>query len=411
MLKIMIKTSRKYLYKTRYFAFFLFFLLFSQIGLAQNTFTKIADISYAADTLIGHKLDLYIPNGATSATPLIIWIHGGGWSMGDKAFDPNNPYQLRYAQNGYAVASINYRVSGTAIFPAQIHDCKAAVRWLRANASQYNLDPTRFGAWGSSAGGHLAALLGTSNDVADLEGNVGGNLQFSSRIQAVADWFGPTDFLQMDAQTVAQGCGGGTHNGANSPESLFVGCPIQTCPATVQRANPMSYVSVDDPPFFIQHGTSDCTVPTGQSQIFQNLLQTNGNDSSIFLVQGAGHGGVPFSAESNLLLVDNFFNLKLKQSVNPLVNSIKVFRKTAELNYFRANSLGSLYRIIINGLNFQSNMKVLINGVEKGVSFTSGNEITVNGLIGRIPSSGEIKIQVKNANGRFSNVLRAEVRQ
>jgi acetyl esterase/lipase len=411
MLKTLIKSFKKELGKTRYFTFFIFSALFVPTAFAQNTFTKIADIPYVADNLIGHKLDLYIPNGATSATPLIIWIHGGGWAAGDKAFDPQNPYQLRYAQNGYAVASINYRVSGTAIFPAQIHDCKAAVRWLRANASQYNLDPTRFGAWGSSAGGHLAALLGTSNDVTDLEGTVGGNLQYSSRVQAVADWFGPTDFLQMDAQTVAQGCGGGSHNGASSPESLFVGCPIQTCPATVQRANPMSYVSPDDPPFFIQHGTVDCTVPTGQSQIFQTLLQSSGNDSSINLVQGAGHGGVPFSAESNLLLVDNFFNLKLKQSVNPLVNSVKVFRKGAELNYFRANSLGSLYRIVITGLNFQNNTKVLINGVQRGVSFTNGNEVTVYGVIGKIPASGEVKIQVKNLSGRFSNVLRAEIRQ
>ncbi|MBA4184663.1 MAG: alpha/beta hydrolase, partial [Acidobacteria bacterium] len=130
------------------------------------------------DGNVAHKLDLYVPNGTTSPVPLIVWIHGG-WQNGDKSLGPNS-HPLRYARSGYAVASINYRLSGEAIFPAQIYDCKAAIRWLRANASQYNLDVTRFGVWGQSAGGHLASLVGTSNDVTDLEGTLGGNLQYSS---------------------------------------------------------------------------------------------------------------------------------------------------------------------------------------------------------------------------------------
>ena len=272
---------------------------------AQGTFTTIRDIPYVADTLPGHRLDLYIPNGATSATPLIVWVHGGGWILGDKSLDASAP-QFRYARNGYAVASINYRLSGTAIFPAQIHDCKAAIRFLRANAAQYNLDTNRFAAWGSSAGGHLVALLGTSSEVPDMEGTVGGNLEYSSRVQAVADWFGPTDFLQEDAQTAAQGCPAVGHSSANSPESLLVGCPIQTCPQVVQRANPMTYLTPDDPPFFIQHGTADCTVPIGQSVILQNLMQTAGNDSVYLPIPGAVHGGFQFSTEANLVQLDRF---------------------------------------------------------------------------------------------------------
>ena len=148
-----------------------------------------------------------------------------------------------------------------------------------------------------------------------MEGTVGGNLEYSSRIQAVADWFGPTDFLQMDAQTAAQGCPNAGHNGPGSPESLLVGCPIQSCPQAVQRANPMGYLTPDDPPFFIQHGTADCTVPTGQSIILQNLMQASGNDSSYLPIPGAVHGGFQFSTEANLMVLDPFFETKLRQRI------------------------------------------------------------------------------------------------
>ncbi|HEX9959641.1 MAG TPA: alpha/beta hydrolase [Pyrinomonadaceae bacterium] len=381
-----------------------------QIVPAQNTYTTYSNLSYVDDGNARHKLDLYVPNVGGAPVPLIVWIHGGGWQNGDKQLGPNS-HPLRYARNGYAVASINYRLSDEAIFPAQIYDCKAAVRWLRANAAQYNLDVTRFGAWGQSAGAHLASLLGTSADVPLLEGTVGGNLQYSSRVQAVADWYGPTDFLQMDAQLAQNGCPNPNHNSPDSAESRLVGCAIQTCPEAVQRANPMTYVTRDDPPFFIEHGTADCTVAPGQSQIFQNLLQSIGHDSSLTFLQGAGHGGPLFVAESNLLAVDAFWNNKLRQPVNPLINSIKIYRKNAEVDYFRAGSLGSLYRISVFGINFQANTRVLINGIEKGVSFVNGNEIVVYGLTGRIPSAGEMNIQIRNSNGRFSNVSRTEIRE
>jgi acetyl esterase/lipase len=279
---------------------------------AQGTFTSIRNIAYAGDELNSHKLDLHIPNGVAGPLPVVIWIHGGGWQSGDKNLN-NNSFQLRYARNGYVVASLNYRLSGEAIYPAQIHDCKAAIRWLRANAAQYNLDTTRFGVWGSSAGGHLAALLGTTGDVADLEGTVGGNTQYSSRVQAVVDWYGPTDFLQMDSQALAQGCAASNHNSATSAESLLVGCPIQTCPDAAQRANPLTFLTPDDPPFFIQHGTADCVVPMGQSQILQTVLQDQGHDSAFATLAGAGHGGPLFSTESNLVQVDSFLQTRLRE--------------------------------------------------------------------------------------------------
>jgi hypothetical protein len=189
-----------------------------------------------------------------------------------------------------------------------------------------------------------------------------------------------------------------------------MGCPIQSCPDAVRRANPMTYLTPDDPPFFIEHGTADCTSAPGHSQIFQNLLQSIGHDSSLTILQGAGHGGPQFTAESNLVLVDAFWNVKLKQSVNPLINSIKIYRKSSEVNHFRAGSLGSLYRIFVVGINLQADAKVLINGVEKGFSLKNGNEIVIYGLKGRIHPSGEIEIQIRNSNGRFSNVLRTVIR-
>ena len=145
------------------------------------------DVAYVTDGHERQKLDLYIPY-SESKCPLIIWVHGGAWYAGSK--DDYAP--LDYLSDGYAVASINYRLSQHGLFPAQIEDCKAAVRWLHAHAENYNLDPDHFGAWGTSAGGHLAALLGTTADVTLFD--IGENLNKSSAVQAVVDYFGPTDF-------------------------------------------------------------------------------------------------------------------------------------------------------------------------------------------------------------------------
>ncbi|MCP4589541.1 MAG: alpha/beta hydrolase, partial [bacterium] len=151
------------------------------------------DLAYVSDGHERQKLDLYLPSErAERPAPVIIWVHGGAWRAGSKDRCPAK----RFVRLGYVVTSINYRLSQHAIFPAQIQDCKAAVRWLRAHAKQYNLDPRRFGVWGSSAGGHLVALLGTAGDVKEFD--VGAHLDFSSRVQAVCDYFGPTDFTKMN---------------------------------------------------------------------------------------------------------------------------------------------------------------------------------------------------------------------
>ncbi len=266
------------------------------------------DVAYAS-TSAAQKLDLYLPAGS-GPFPVVINIHGGGFMVGDKA-NPALGDELLAA--GYAVASINYRLAGEAKYPAQIQDAKAAVRFLRANAAQYNLDPERFTAFGQSAGGNLAATLGTSCGVAALEGAELGNADQSSCVQAVVDWFGPTDFLQMDAQFAGTSCPV-THDAADSPESQVIGAAIQTVPEKAKAANPITYVSAKAPPFLIQHGTADCNVPPQQGQLlYDALAPLIGADNVTYtLLEGAGHGGSQFTDAANLEVVLGFLGSALK---------------------------------------------------------------------------------------------------
>jgi acetyl esterase/lipase len=264
----------------------------------------LRDIEYVPGGGKSRSLDLYLPAQSGKPLPLIIWIHGGAFRAGDKARCPALPFTAR----GYAAASLNYRLSGEAVFPAAIEDCKAAVRWLRANAATYNLDPGRFAAWGSSAGGHLVALLGTSGGVKDLEGD-GGNPGQSSRVQAVCDWFGPTDFLQMEAHALTPGKPF-SHDAADSPESLFIGGAIQENPEKARRANPITYVTKDDPPFLIMHGDQDPLVPHHQSVLLDAALRKAGVEVTFHTVKGAGHG---FGGPEINRMVEEFFDKHLKR--------------------------------------------------------------------------------------------------
>ncbi|MCU0634367.1 MAG: alpha/beta hydrolase [Gemmatimonadaceae bacterium] len=250
------------------------------------------------------RLDLYLPPTGSGPWPVVVWIHGGGWQEGSKALDPTDPV-LRLRTRGYAVASVGYRLSGQATFPAQLHDVKAAIRFLRQNAAGYRLNPIRIAAWGASAGGHLAALLGTTSGVASLEDLSLGFPTQSSRVQAVVNWYGPTDFARMDEQTAAIGCPRFPPNGhgaADSPESRLIGGEVRSSPTLVQRANPVAYVTPDDPPFLIQHGTRDCTVPPGQSELLHAALTTTvgAGRTTLDLFTGAGHGGTAFTSAANI---------------------------------------------------------------------------------------------------------------
>jgi len=248
------------------------------------------DLPYVSDGHPRQVLDLYLPDGG-ERMPLIVWIHGGAFRAGSK----ESGVPLDYLDAGYAIASINYRLSQHARFPAQIEDCKAAVRWLRAHAAQYGLDATRFAAWGPSAGGNLVAMLGTTGHVTRFD--VGEYLEASSGVHAVVDYFGPTDFLQMDAHRVP---GGMVHDAPDSPESELVGGPIQVNADRVAAANPITYVGPDAPPFLIVHGELDPLVPHHQSELLVAALERAGVPVTFYTVEGAGHGGFTDPAEPEL---------------------------------------------------------------------------------------------------------------
>jgi acetyl esterase/lipase len=358
---------------------------------AQSQPVVMSNIEYARVSSKSLLLDLYLPPSGQAPFPLIVWIHGGGWSGGNKALGINS-LQVRQTSRGYAVASLNYRLSGEAIFPAQIEDCKAAIRWLRANAAQYNIDANRIGVWGSSAGGHLVALLGTSGDVADLEGTVGGNLQHSSRVQAVVDWFGPARLLSMASQELP--CSAIDHNAANSPASNLVGCAIQSCPDKAERASPTSYVTADDPPFLLMHGTSDCVVPPLQSQELFDRLKATGVKATLTYLQGAGHGGAAFTSANSQTQIEGFLDQHLK-SASPAPQTLKIIRVEVGKK-----------RLLVYGEGFANNAVILLNGEAQNTINDAQNPGTI--LIAKkaskkIASGQTVMVQAQNPDGSKSN--------
>jgi acetyl esterase/lipase len=260
----------------------------------------LLDMAYVPHGTERQTLDLYLPATGTN-WPLIVWIHGGGWTGGSKEKPPG----LAFLKHGFALASLNYRFSQDAIFPAQLIDCKAAIRWLRARASEYGIDPNHIGVWGASAGGHLVALLGTTGDVKEFDR--GENLGVSSRVQAVCDWFGPTDFTQIITHLDDP-----KHDEADSLASRLIGGPIAQNIEKAQRANPIRYITKNDPPFLIMHGDKDPLVPLQQSQLLADALQKAGVPVTLRVLPGAGHGGPGFGSREELDRLFVFFVKNLK---------------------------------------------------------------------------------------------------
>ncbi|MCS7160686.1 MAG: alpha/beta hydrolase [Gemmatales bacterium] len=257
----------------------------------------LRDLEYVPQGHERHKLDLYLPENAPKPMPLVVWIHGGGWRAGSK----DNPPLLWLVDRGYAVASINYRLSQHATFPAQIHDCKAAIRWLRANASKYDIDPNRIGVAGGSAGGHLAALLGTGGDVKELEGELG-TTKVSSRVQAVCDIFGPGDFLRFEPMN-------------RDPKSVLaqlLGGVVDEKKDLAHLASPVTHATRDDPPFLILHGTADKVVPLAQSELLERALRQAGVEVTLVKIEGAGHGGPQFNTAEIRKTIADFFDKHLR---------------------------------------------------------------------------------------------------
>lgn len=255
-------------------------------------------VTVRRDLVYGHEdgqdlvLDLYLPADTNSTPPLMVWIHGGGWKSGDKA--NVNPAILRLSTEGYAVASINYRLQDLMIHPKNIHDCKGAVRWLRAHAEQYGYDPERVAVGGGSAGGHLALLLGLSSGFHELEGSVGGNTNQSATVSAIVDFYGPSEltiFSKKDARF-------------NNAHEFF--------PEQLKHASPLTYLTIDDPPVLIFQGDKDKTVPMQQSELVHERYQAIGLESHLHILKGAGHGGRVFSDETRYQQIKAFLDRHLR---------------------------------------------------------------------------------------------------
>ena len=249
-------------------------------------FKVMQDISYAGTDNARQTLDLALPIKRTSDKPLpvIAFIHGGGWRGGSKDGGLNRISGFLKSGN-YAGVSIGYRLSNEAKWPAQIHDCKAAIRWVKANAVKHGLDGRKIAVHGTSAGGHLVAMLGTSAGVKAMDGSIGAYTSQSTKVACVVDYFGPTNFLRMnDFESRID------HDAKDSPEGLLIGGPVQDNKKKTLTADPISYVSKEDSPFLIMHGTKDMAVPYNQSVILHSALKKIGVPSALLTVTGGGHG-------------------------------------------------------------------------------------------------------------------------
>lgn len=233
------------------------------------------------------ELDLYVPDAA-GPFPAIVFLHGGGWRVGTRrVFCPSwrdwrpDPFH-RLVAAGFAVASIDYRLSGEAVFPAQLDDAKAAVRWLRSRAEEVGLDPGRVVAWGESAGGHLAALLGLAGDRAEATSG-----RPSASVAGVVDWYGPADLTALAAQALPTAVV--RSDAPDSRESLLIGAPLSQATDLARRASPACYVHAGAPPFHIAHGGADRFVPAAQSRQLSDALRAVGADAEYTEVPGADH--------------------------------------------------------------------------------------------------------------------------
>jgi acetyl esterase/lipase len=273
------------------------------------------DLSYAPVSP-AQMLDLYLPNDAPAPYPLIVAIHGGGFTMGDKREDQLNA-PVEAVRHGYAVAAMNYRMAPNALFPAAVQDVKAAIRFLRAHAHRYAIDPGRIATWGNSAGGYLAVMAGVTGDTTEFDDPALGNIDQPATVQAVIDWFGPVDFRSQDNQLRASGKGTPIHDMPDSPESQFLGLTLpEADEALLRRTNPLTYLRPGLPPFLIQHGGNDDLVPVEQSLLLADALRAvlPARDVRLDILPGSLHGGPAFETPDNMEKVFAFLQAALPQA-------------------------------------------------------------------------------------------------
>ena len=292
------------------------FSLISTSCFGQQYSKSWMDLNYAGDTMKYHRLNIYLPEVKKPVYPVVILIYGSAWFANNLKGNDMKTLGKALLDNGFAVVTPNHRSSRDAIFPAQINDIKAVIRFVRANAKEYQLDSSFIGITGSSSGGHLAALAGTSAFVKhytvnstsmNIEGTLGKYTTTSSSVDAIVDWYGPTDFQIVDS------CGSSfPHNAANSPESSLIGGPIQDNDDKCALANPITYIDTNDPPFLIIHGDADPVVPYCQSEVLFKALQKAKVSSQFVSVPNGKHGPGVFEEKYYKMMVD-FFIMESKK--------------------------------------------------------------------------------------------------
>ena len=364
---------------------------------SQSLSPTFTDVDYVGNNNVKQKMDIYIPEGLTSPAPVIVFIHGGGWSEGSKGSE-NIPFFQQSYNSGFICADINYRLSTDSIWPAQIEDCKTAIRFLKANAALYNLDTCNFGVIGESAGGHLASLIGTSAGVKSLEGLHLGHRNQTSRVKAVVDLYGPTDFLKEDGYYPLS-CGTGYIHNFNSYETKLLGIDFLTSyPELVGKANPITYISGDDARFFIIHGADDCVVPSYQSTLLSSALSAARIPADNFIIaEGRGHGDPYFKTTSITTMFNDFF---LTHLLTPCIISSAIReRKLRNVTVFpnpatdkieivlslKDNFSVEILNIIgITVLHVRNQNTIDISGLRRGVYFlklSSSNESYIQKII------------------------------
>lgn len=258
------------------------------------------DVVFASPDGHDLKLDVFLPKEVENP-PLVVFVHGGGWMKGSYK-NCRTPW---LKDEGFALASISYRLSDVARFPAQVHDCKAAIRWLRAHADVYGYDATRIGVAGTSAGGHLALMLGTTAGVEELDGTVGSHLDQSSTVQAVVNYFGPSDFVfrSKNQPSKTDKPGGGVYE--------LLGGPVKQLTELAELASPITHVTADDPPLLTLHGDNDKTVFVDQAERVDAAYRAAGLDVRTVVLNGSGHGGNEFFSAENREAVVAFLRRQL----------------------------------------------------------------------------------------------------
>ncbi|WP_112180343.1 alpha/beta hydrolase [Paraliobacillus zengyii] len=275
----------------------------------------ILNISYGdvSETL---KLDIFYPEAGDGPFPVIISIHGGAFKKGDKHNGEMIEPMLHGLAKGYAVVAINYRLSGEAKFPIPVKDIKRAIRFIKANRYQYNLDTKRMVVWGGSAGAYMALMAGLFEDAELFDDENDPNLDVKANVQGVVAWFPPVNFSNMDKQLEESGLlrNYPDHDAEDSPESLFLGKPLTAAGSLLDRSNPETYIHPDMPPMFIQHGRADKIVPYQQSRDFVEKVKQAGFEEKIHyeIIEDADHGDEKFETSENLDKVYAFINRLLK---------------------------------------------------------------------------------------------------